>query len=292
MAARDTQVEPRLSISAATTYDASYEEDLAGYAAAGVAGIGIWEYKIVGRDDAALVDALEASGLRATVCVPGAPSMFPNTLFPAPADPRDRLASLRASIKRFARFNPASCLVLASFPPDDDPERARPVIVDGLRAAAETAGEAGVRLVLEPLRRELGTLAVLPSEALALIEEVGATNIDLLLDTWHFWDLPGIREELAAHVGRIGAVQINGRAPQPRSWCDRLLPGEGVIDLPGFIATLESAGYRGWYDVEVFSDNGRYGERYPDSLWALPAAEVARRAVEGFRRAWAAYEQR
>ena len=42
---------------------------------------------------------------------------------------------------------------------------------------------------------------------------------------------------------------------------------------------LEAGGYDGWYDVEVMSDDGTFGDAFPDSLWALPVDEIARRAV-------------
>ena len=44
--------------------------------------------------------------------------------------------------------------------------------------------------------------------------------------------------------------------------------------------SLVEAGYDGWFDVEVMSDDGTFGEAFPDSLWALSAEEIARRAVE------------
>ena len=34
-----------------------------------------------------------------------------------------------------------------------------------------------------------------------------------------------------------------------RGWCDRVLPGDGTIDLRAVLRTLRQAGYDGWYDV-------------------------------------------
>lgn len=284
----ETQSSPtrtRLSISAATTYDASFDEDLVAYAKADVGGIGIWEYKL-GADDHAAVDALANSSLTATVCVPLVPGLYPDRLFPEPTTPQDRRRAMVESIRRLARFEPTACLFLANIHEGVDPREARPVIIDGLKAAAETAGELGISLALEPLRPELGTLAVTPSDGVELIEEAGMSNVGLLLDTWHFWDVPDIEEDLVRHVDKVLAVQINGRPPTPRSWCDRSVPGEGVIQLADVIAVLEGAGYRGWYDVEVFSDNGQFGDVWPDSLWALDADVLADRVAKGFLRAW------
>ncbi|MGH3626288.1 MAG: sugar phosphate isomerase/epimerase family protein [Sciscionella sp.] len=275
----------RLSISAATTYEASFDEDLVAYADAEVGGIGIWEYKL-GKGDDAAIDALAKSSLTATVCVPLVPGLYPDRLFPEPTTPQDRRRAMVEGIKRLAQFEPQACLFLANIHEGVDPREARPVVIDGLKAAAETAGELGISLALEPLRAELGTLAVTPSDGVELIEEADVSNVGLLLDTWHFWDLPNIEEELVRHVSKVLAVQINGRAPNPRSWCDRLLPGEGVIKLAETVALLERIGYDGWYDVEIFSDNGQFGDMWPDSLWALGAGDLAARTAKGFRRAW------
>jgi hypothetical protein len=53
------------------------------------------------------------------------------------------------------------------------------------------------------------------------------------------------------------------------------------------LAAIEAAGWRGPYDVEIFSDDGTFGDLYPDSLWRVPGPELARRAEAAFRRCWA-----
>jgi sugar phosphate isomerase/epimerase len=49
-----------------------------------------------------------------------------------------------------------------------------------------------------------------------------------------------------------------------QGWADRVLPGDGTLDLPGMLRALEAAGYNGWYDLEVLSDNGMFGNNYLD----------------------------
>lgn len=51
---------------------------------------------------------------------------------------------------------------------------------------------------------------------------------------------------------------------------DRVLPGEGVLDLPEIISALERSGYEGYFAIELFNAD----------LWALPAKETARRCYE------------
>src|SRR5215470_12716466 len=97
---------PKLSISESSTYKASFEEDLAGYKAGGVEGIGIWEYKLPKGQDARLRDALAKSGLKTTICVPEVPSIVPDNFFRNPADAASRRRDLCAAIRRLAKFDP------------------------------------------------------------------------------------------------------------------------------------------------------------------------------------------
>jgi len=276
---------PRLSISECTTYTASFDEDLAAYRAAGVEGIGLWEYKLLRGQDDRLREALRKSSLRATLCVPEVPSIVPDPFFREPQDPRSRREELCVAIRRLATFDPVAVMVLTGAP-GDDAARTRHIVVDGLRAAAEVAAEVGVILGMEPLRQTSGSLVTTLPDTLELIDEIGAPNIRVIYDTWHFWDVPGVLEHLRAHANRLIGVQVNDWREPTRSWCDRVLPGDGVIDLPAIFGTLDGAGYSGWYDVEVFSDNGLFGNPYPDSLWNIEAAELARRAVDRFRAIW------
>ncbi len=54
-------------------------------------------------------------------------------------------------------------------------------------------------------------------------------------------------------------------------------PATGSRIVPTILAALDEAGWQGLYDLEIFSDNGTFGTTLPDSLWNVPAAELARR---------------
>jgi sugar phosphate isomerase/epimerase len=276
---------PRLSISETTTHPASYEEDLAAYATAGLDGIAIWEYKLPAGRDEQLIDELTQSKLQASLCVPFVPSIVPEPFFPEPREPIARRKELCAAIRRFAPFNPSGIMVLTG-PPGDDPVAARRHVVEGLRAAADVAGEVGIPLGLEPYRKGAGSMITTLPETIELIDEIGAPNIQIIYDTWHFWDQPGVLDLLRLHVDRFICIQVNDWREPVRSWADRVLPGDGKINLPAIFGILDSAGYKGWYDIEVFSDNGSFGNTYPDSIWNLEPLEVARRSLNGFRTAW------
>ena len=253
---------PPFSISEVSTYPASFDEDLAAYKAGGVDGIGIWEFKLEDGDDARSVDALRASGLTATICVPKAPCILPDFLFPEPRDPVERRKALCASVRRFAAFNPVGVMVVPG-PPGDDPAQTRRMVVEGVSAAADVAGEVGVTIGFEQIRRDAGSLIWTVPQLLDILEDIGKPNIKIIFDTWHFWDLPNVLEDLRKYADRFICIQVNDRR-HPRSWGDRVLPGDGDLDLPEFFQALDAGGFRGWYDLEIFSDKGIWGQSYPE----------------------------
>ena len=103
----------RLSLSEISTANASFEEDMAAYAAAGFDGIGIWEFKLP-ADDAANVALLHDAGLGVANCIPAVPSILPLRLpgMEGPPDPGDRVAALCSSMRRLAAYEPESALVI------------------------------------------------------------------------------------------------------------------------------------------------------------------------------------
>ncbi|HLH70166.1 MAG TPA: sugar phosphate isomerase/epimerase family protein [Candidatus Dormibacteraeota bacterium] len=277
---------PKLSISQCTTYTADIRADISTYRAVGADGIGLWEFKLPHGQEAAIGELLAQTGLRPTLCVPEVASIVPDPFFAEPKDPRERRTALCAAIRRFAPFDPVAVMVLTGAPDGHDLAGLRRTVVEGLKAAADTAGKVGVTLGLEPLRRTSGTLVTTLPETLELIEEAGVPEVGVIYDVWHLWDVPNGLDDLRRYAHRLVGVQVNDYRQPTRSWCDRLLPGEGRANVPAIFATLEAAGYDGWYDVEIFSDNGLFGNAYPDSLWDLPAEELARRAVASFRAQW------
>lgn len=278
------------SVSASSTWHSTFVEDLGNYRAAGVDGIGLWEFKLTGPDGAS-VTALHTSGLRPTICWPRVPGpLTVDPLFPGPRRAQDRTAMLCASIRRLAVFEPlaVACLAEGDLGGRTVAE-ARAVVVSSLREAAVVAGEVGVRLALEVIRPGPGAnLSTTITDALGLIDDIGVDTIDILIDTWHFWDSPVAPEEIARHGGRVIAVQVNDFPVESRGWYDRALPGSGVMPLPAILAALEASGFGGPYELELFSDDGPLGTRDPRSFAVRHATQFLAQAREGFANAWQA----
>lgn len=277
----------RLSISECTTFHASYEDDLAGYSAAGADGIGIWEFKLPAGDDARSLERMQAAGLVATICVPTVPSIYPDAYFADPTEPADRVKALCAAVLRFAPFQPVSILCVTGNPAGRDQDEMWRVTVEGLKEVADVAGEFGVTLGVEAYRATSGAMVNTIDGMLELADAIDRPNVGIVIDTWHLWDEPDFLGKLERHAGRINGVQVCDYRDPSRSWADRVLPGDGVIDWPVVIAALDAGGYDGWYDVEIFSDDGTFGDALEGSLWAREPHGLARDAVAGFRNIWA-----
>jgi len=281
----------RLSVCELSLPDTTFEQDLELIKASGATGIAISEFKLRDGDDLSQIAALKESGLTATICIPANTSplpLRPDDVFPGSTDPDVRLEAMLGSIRRVAMYQPDSILAVTGSSSGYDLRDARKIAVEALREATTLAVSLGTRLALET-NRNLGLdysfLRSLP-ETIDFLDEIGDPGIGLLYDFYHLWDQDNIIADTERFATRIFGVQYNDWREPPRCFADRLLPGDGAMDLPAILGALERGGYRGWYDFEIFSDDGRWGTDLPDSLWKVPYDRLLDRAHAGLKRAW------
>ncbi len=153
-----------------------------------------------------------------------------------------------------------------------------PVLRRRWRACAEIASEYGIGLAVEPLgplyRRRAGPHEIvwrLP-DAIEFVDSCGC-GVGLLVDSWH-WHLAGSSpEEIAAAGERIAHVHLADvpeAPPESLRDTERLLPGEGIVDLRAFLGAVRDAGYAGPVSPEV---PGRWSA-------GLDPSAAARRALK------------
>ncbi|MFN8024792.1 MAG: sugar phosphate isomerase/epimerase family protein [Acidimicrobiia bacterium] len=152
----------------------------------------------------------------------------------------------------------------------------------GFARACDVAADHGLMVTLEFLPwTGVPTLA----DAIAIVRAAGRPNGGILVDSWHLFRSGATLGDLAAVPGDlVGYVQIDDAPATPEADLGeetthrRLVPGDGDLDLAGFVRTLRAIGYDGPLGVEVYSDD----------LAAMPAAEAAQRCATGTRRVLAA----
>ena len=275
---RDTQQPPLFSISQVSTLTASFADDVRAYTAAGADGIGIWELKL-GEGS---LEEFRASGLGAATAVPLVPSVHPLPLLDGPDTVRERVDSLLCSLEVLAPYEPTAILCFTG--PGD-----RETAVRGVREVAREAERLGQRLALEPFQLigiESWSILNTLGEAAQFVEEVGSDAVGIQFDVWHLWNTAEVLDEIPRYGHLIAGVHVNDWREPTRGWADRVLPGNGAADLPALLGVLDDVGWEGFYDLEIFSDNGAFGSAYPDSLWDLDAAELARRGRDAFFHTW------
>jgi 2-keto-myo-inositol isomerase len=113
--------------------------------------------------------------------------------------------------------------------------------------------------------------------AVIVCERVRHPRVGILFDPAHYHTTPSKFEHLTAETVRwIKHVHLDDMTHKPGdlSHCnsDRVLPGEGMLDLPALIGAIEENGYggAGFFSIEMFNAD----------LWAQPVGEASRRCYE------------
>ncbi|MGP5376698.1 sugar phosphate isomerase/epimerase family protein [Brachybacterium alimentarium] len=162
--------------------------------------------------------------------------------------------------------------------------------VGRLALVAELLADAGLRIGLEYIGpKTFWSTERFPfihslREARELIADSGATNVGIILDSYHWYTAEESAADLAGLTDAdIVSVDINdARADRERDEqqdLDRRLPYDtGVIDLEGFMGAVHAAGYSGPVKVEPFMKS--LAEQPVDEVLADISARLDR-AVAG-----------
>jgi sugar phosphate isomerase/epimerase len=253
-------------------------------AKAEIRAISPWRDQVaaVGLDRAA--QAVKAAGLALSGYCRG--GMFPGDA--------DRVAEARDDNRRavdeaVALGAPCLVVVVGGLPqfsrPGSRPSRdlgaARAMVEDGIGTLLDYARGARMPLAIEPLhpayaadRACVNTLA----QALDLCDRLDPDRTGLLgvaLDAYHIWWDP----DVAAQIARTGQDRLlayhvcDWLVPTRDLLNDRGMMGDGVIALRQLRGEVEAAGYRGFVEVEIFSED----------WWARPMTEVLNTCIARYR---------
>jgi sugar phosphate isomerase/epimerase len=242
----------RLSMNEMTTFRWSFEEDVAEYAAAGFTALGVWRQKLSDFGEEKGIELLAKRQISVS-----------NLLWAGGFTGSDG-RSFRESIDdgleavRLAAEMRAGCLVVYSGArAGHTHSHARRLLRDAFRELVPAAEDFDVTLAIEPMHAGCAaewTFLTDLEQALALIDAVESPRVKLAFDTFHLGLEPDILERIPTLAPRIAVVHLGDSKQQPDGENNRCRLGEGTIPLPEIVAALESAGYSGFYDVELMGE--------------------------------------
>lgn len=244
----------RLCIHTITTKPWSVEEAARNFSAAGVKGITVWRDALEGRDIAQTGQMLRDSGLEVVSLCRG--GFFPNV----EKEKRNAaLADNRKAIEEAAALGTTLLVLVCGAEPRQSLEDSRKQIRDGIESLLPDARAAGVKLAIEPLhpmyadtRSAVNTLA----QANDMAEAIGSPWVGVAVDVYHLWWDPALRTEIkrCGEHGNLLAFHVcDWNVPTADFLLDRGLMGEGCIPVPLIRSWVEEAGFKGYYEVEIFS---------------------------------------
>jgi sugar phosphate isomerase/epimerase len=169
-------------------------------------------------------------------------------------------------------------------PPNGNVQQVLDTARDEYRALAAYAAGYGARIALEPLNASIANVETAIwtlEQGMRVVQSVDRENFGLCVDFWNIWQNARIEEAIRAAGDRIFIVQVSDWRT-PRSYEDRLVVGQGEIPFPPLLRAVHDSGYRGAYELEIFSGD------VPDSLWQGDLRKVIVQSRNGLDRAWPA----
>lgn len=245
----------QLCIHTITTKPWNIEEAAANFGASGVKGITVWRDALEGRNIKTTGALLRDHGLQiVSLCRGG---FFPDI------DKAKRAAAIsdnRKAIEQAAELGTDMIVLVCGAEPRQSLEDSRKQIHDGIQTLLPYAENAGVKLAIEPLhpmyadtRSAINTL----EQANDLAEALSSPWVGVAVDVYHLWWDPSLEREIqrCGKSGNLLAFHIcDWNVPTTDLLLDRGLMGEGCIPLSKIRGWIETAGFKGFYEVEIFSN--------------------------------------
>jgi sugar phosphate isomerase/epimerase len=245
----------RLCLHTITTKPWRIEEAAMNYAAAGVKGITVWRDALLNRDIRKTGDMLRQNGLSVVSLCRG--GFFPST------DSNKRKIAIddnRRAIEEAYMLGTDKIVLVCGADPAQSLEDSRMQISDGIASIIPEAAAAGVRLAIEPLhpmyadtRSAINTIA----QANDLAEALNSPWVGVAVDVYHLWWDPALENEIkrCGRNNNLLAFHIcDWKSPTTDMLNDRGLMGDGCIPLRKIRSWVEDAGFSGFIEVEIFSN--------------------------------------
>ncbi|MCA9087581.1 MAG: sugar phosphate isomerase/epimerase [Planctomycetaceae bacterium] len=261
----------RISVNQLTTLRTTFEEDLQNYQQLGVPAIGLSCRKLHDYGPHQVGRLMRKSGLRVSSL-----GWIGSFLGYNGHARRESICEARKAIRMAARVKADTVVVYSGPQAGHIDSHARRLVVDSLRELVPLAQSSHVTLALMPVHpqfRKDWSFLTQVDQALSIIDAVNHPRVRLGLSTYHSWHEEDLLERLVKCAPLTALVQVADWGREARCDNDRAMPGRGTLPLREMIAALESGGYRGWYELDVWSRR----------LWCRKPFEVLQAGLESMQ---------
>jgi sugar phosphate isomerase/epimerase len=265
----------RLCIHTITTRPWNIEEAAKHYSESGVKGITVWRDALRGRNIKQTGEMLRSCGLTVVSLCRG--GFFPN------ADANKRKAALednRLAIDEAYELGTDKIVLVCGADPAQTLEESRKQIFDGISAILPEAASAGIKLAIEPLhpmyadtRSAINTIAQANDMAISL----NSSWVGVAVDVYHLWWDPSLEKEIerCRTNNLLLAFHISDwKSPTTDFLNDRGLMGEGCIPIKKIRSWVDAAGFDGFIEVEIFSNE----------YWKQDQTEFLKKIVTSYKK--------
>jgi sugar phosphate isomerase/epimerase len=240
--------DPRLSVNAYSSRNLSLPEDLALYEALRVHRVTLSLPKLLARGlEGALSDIAAEIADRGLVVDGIIPAVAFDLSDPTSwGEPRETMAlTVEAATRLGASTVQTTGGRGAGMAFEESAER----FASAIEPVAREAARQGVRLALEATRPQFAHIAFVHTvrDALRLASDLG---LWLVLDTAHGWWEPGVLELYSAAAPRCASLQVADLALD-EPVLERLVPGDGHVDLGALIGAALGGGFGGPFELEI-----------------------------------------
>jgi len=260
----------RMCVHTQTTKPWSLAEAIEGYTKASIPGITVWRDHIepYGAEEAGKM--LRDSGLEVVSLCRG--GFFPATSGQARLEAR---SENRRIIDEAATIGAPLVVLVCGAAPEIELPVARQMILDGIADIEPHAKAAGVKLAIEPLhpmyadnRSAINTM----DQANNLVMALGSDHVGIAVDVYHVWWDSFLKAEIARATGSIFAFHVcDWRTPTRNMLTDREIMGKGCIRIREIREWVDQAGFKGFIEVEIFSEE-YWAQDQDKYLWRLKSA--------------------
>ena len=234
----------------------SLEQCIEGFGAMGVKAISVWRHVLEPMGPRSAGRMLRDAGMHVPALVRGG--------FFTAADARQRAAAVdvnRVCIDEAREIGAEMVVLVVGATPGIALEEARKQVADGIAALMDQAQAAGVKLAIEPMHpMYAGDKSCINrmAEARAICQQIAHPMLGVAVDVYHVWWDPDLQSQIqwAGATGRLFGFHVcDWRVDTRHMLTDRGLMGEGCIDIRKIRGWVEAAGFHGYNEVEIFSEN-------------------------------------